>query len=84
VVWAPGPPSDIVLRLYILPEEKTLRGPALVHEKFRSAAAIKDQFWGTKVSVPAPCRDGEFPPEPSLSTPPPSPSPLLSPMMRRE
>jgi hypothetical protein len=32
-------------------------------EQFRSAAAIKDKFWGTEVSVPAPCRDGEVPPE---------------------
>jgi hypothetical protein len=62
--------------------------------KFRSAAAVEDQFWGTEVSVPAPCRDGEVPPEPSPLTPwppppspstsPPSPSMLLSPMMRRE
>ena len=39
---------------------------------------------GTEVSVPAPCRDGELPPEPSPSTPPPSSSPLLIPMTRRE
>jgi hypothetical protein len=36
-------------------------------EQFRSAAAVEDKFWGTKVSVPAPYRDGEVPPEPSLS-----------------
>jgi hypothetical protein len=57
-------------------------------------AAVQDKFWGTKVSVLAPCQDGEVPPEPSLSTlsPPPlsasislpSPPMLLSPMMRRE
>jgi hypothetical protein len=47
--------------LHILSEAKTLNRWASIHEKFRSAAAIKDQFWGTKVSVPAPCRDGELP-----------------------
>jgi hypothetical protein len=52
--------------------------------KFRSAATVADEIQGTKVSVPALCRDRELPPEPSLSTPPPSPSTLLSPMMRRE
>jgi hypothetical protein len=36
-------------------------------EQFRSSAAIADEFWGTEVSVPAPCRDGEVPPEPSPS-----------------
>jgi hypothetical protein len=36
-------------------------------EQFRSSAAATDEFWGTEVSVPAPCRDGEVPPEPSRS-----------------
>jgi hypothetical protein len=70
--------------LYILSEAKTLNSPVSTHEKFRSTAAIEIQFWGTEVSVPAPCRDGELPPEPSPSTPPPSPLSLLTPMMRRE
>jgi hypothetical protein len=35
--------------------------------KFCSSAAAADKFWGTKVSVLAPCRDGEVPPEPFLS-----------------
>jgi hypothetical protein len=34
-------------------------------EQFRSSATIEDKFWGTEVSVLAPCRDGEVPPEPS-------------------
>jgi hypothetical protein len=63
---------------------KTLEEEASIHEKFCSAAAIKDKFQGTEVSVLAPCRDGELPPEPSPLTPPPSSSPLLTPMMRRE
>jgi hypothetical protein len=40
---------------------KTLKESASIHEKFRSTAAIEDQFWGTEVSVPASCRDGELP-----------------------
>jgi hypothetical protein len=36
-------------------------------EQFRSAAAVEDKFWGTEVSVLAPYRDGEVPPEPSPS-----------------
>jgi hypothetical protein len=36
-------------------------------EQFHSAAAIKDKFWGTEVSIPVPCWDGEVPPEPSPS-----------------
>ena len=36
-------------------------------EQFRSAAAVEAKFWGTEVSVPAPCRDGEVPPKPSPS-----------------
>jgi hypothetical protein len=71
------------LRLYKASDTKTLNQSASFHEKFRSAAVIEDQFWGKEVSISAPCRDGEFPPEPSPLTPPPSPSSLLSPMMRR-
>jgi hypothetical protein len=77
-------PLTSPFRLYILSEVKTLRRPVFVHEKFCSATAIKDQFQGTEVSLPAPCRDRELPPEPSPPNPPPSSSPLLSPMMRRE
>jgi hypothetical protein len=36
-------------------------------EQFRSSAAAADEFRGTKVSIPAPCQDGEVPPEPSPS-----------------
>jgi hypothetical protein len=36
-------------------------------EEFRSSAATADEFLGTEVSVPAPYRDGEVPPEPSPS-----------------
>jgi hypothetical protein len=40
---------------------------AFFPEQFRSAAAIEDKFWWTEVSILAPCRDGEVPPEPSPS-----------------
>jgi hypothetical protein len=42
---------------------------AFFPEQFRSAATIKDKFRGIEVFVPAPCRDGEVPPElsPSVS-----------------
>jgi hypothetical protein len=36
-------------------------------EQFHSSAVATDEFRGTKVSVLAPCRDGEVPPEPSPS-----------------
>jgi hypothetical protein len=84
LVWAPWCPLTSPLRLYKASDMKTLNESMFLPEKFRSAAAIKDQFWGTELSVLAPCRDGELPPEPSPPTPPPSPSPLLSPVMRRE
>jgi hypothetical protein len=54
---------------------KTLKEEASIHEKFCITAAIKDKFRGTDISVP---------PEPSPSTPPPSSSLLLIPMMWRE
>jgi hypothetical protein len=34
-------------------------------KKSCSSAVATDKFRGTKVSIPAPCRDGEVPPEPS-------------------
>jgi hypothetical protein len=40
---------------------------AFFPEQFRSAAVVEDKFWGTEVSISAPCRDGEVPPEPSPS-----------------
>jgi hypothetical protein len=40
---------------------------AIFEKEFCCSAAAADEFWGTDVSVPAPCRDGEVPPEPSPS-----------------
>jgi hypothetical protein len=90
----PGPPLMPPLRLYKAFRPKTLYQSAIFQKKSRSSAAATDKFWGIEASVPAPCHDGEVPPEPSPSmlsppppspsTSPPSPSTLQSPMMRRE
>jgi hypothetical protein len=53
------------LRLYKASGRKTLKKSAIFQKEFRSSAAAADEFRGTKVSVLAPCRDGEVPPEPS-------------------
>jgi hypothetical protein len=55
------------LRLYKASRQKTLKRSAKFPEEFRSSAATVDKFRGTEVSVPAPCQDGEVPPEPSPS-----------------
>jgi hypothetical protein len=55
------------LRLYKASGWKTLGELAKFPEQFRSSAAATDEFRGTKVSVPAPCRDREVPLEPSPS-----------------
>jgi hypothetical protein len=57
------------LRLYKASGWKTLEESAKFLEQFRSAAAIEAKFWGTEVSVPLPCQDGEVPlkPSPSIS-----------------
>jgi hypothetical protein len=54
------------LRLYKASRRKTLGESAIFQKEFRSSAAA-DEFQGIEVSVPAPCWDGEVPPEPSPS-----------------
>jgi hypothetical protein len=85
-LWCGTPwcPLTSPLCLYKASDAKTLNKSVFSQIKFRSTAAIEDQFRGIIVSVLAPCRDGELPPEPSPSSPPPSSSLLLSPMMMRE
>jgi hypothetical protein len=39
----------------------------IFEKEFCSSAAATDKFWRIEVSVSAPCRDGEVPPEPSPS-----------------
>jgi hypothetical protein len=84
MVWGPWVPSDIAP-----PPIKSLRHenpkkigifPDKVPQRRRSRRPIlrdRSLYSGT-------LRDGELPPEPSPSTPPPSSSSLLSPMMRRD
>jgi hypothetical protein len=62
-LWCGTPwcPQTSPLRLYKASDAKTLNQLAFFSEKFRSATAIEDQFRGTEVFVPAPCRDGELP-----------------------
>jgi hypothetical protein len=55
------------LRLYKASGRKTLGESAIFQKEFRSSAAATDEFWGTEVSIPAPCQDGEVPLEPSPS-----------------
>jgi hypothetical protein len=57
----------VPLCLYKASGRKTLGESAKFPEWFRSTAAIEDKFQGTEVSIPAPCQDGEVPPEPSPS-----------------
>jgi hypothetical protein len=82
------------LCLYKASGRKTLEESAIFQKEFRSSAAAAEKFRGTEVSVPAPCRDGEVSPEPSLSVSITVSTVsidltaisinLLSPMMRRE
>ena len=83
-VWPPRASTDAAPSPIYSPRRENPKYPVNFHKEFRNAAAIVDKFRGTEVSVPARCRDGELPPEPSISTPSPSSSPLLTPMMRRE
>jgi hypothetical protein len=55
------------LHLQEASRRKTLKQSAKFPEEFRSSAAATDEFWGIEVSVLAPYRDGEVPPEPSPS-----------------
>src|SRR4051794_35197320 len=68
-------PPNLPLRLFIPRFRKTLDTQEKIHEKFCSRLHRRSKIWGIEVSIPAPCRDGEVPPEPSPSTPPPSSSP---------
>jgi uncharacterized membrane protein len=55
------------LRLYKLSRWKTINRLVFFEKKSCSSAAATDEFRGTEVSVLAPCRDREVPPEPSPS-----------------
>jgi hypothetical protein len=94
VVWGPWSTSDIApMPIKSLRSENPKSigvSPSKVPQRRRHRRPIS----GDRSLCSAPCRDGEVPPEPSLSTTstpppspstsPPSPSMLLSLMMRRE
>ena len=79
-----GTASRRLFRLYILSDTKTLKQSASVHEKFQSTATIADEIQGTESLCFGTLPGWGIAPEPSPSTPPPSSSSLLAPMMRRE
>jgi hypothetical protein len=76
-VWPPRSTSDDAPSPIKTPRREKPKHQITFPETYRSVTAVEDKFRGTKVFVPAPCRDREVPPDRS-------PSPLLSPMMRRE
>jgi hypothetical protein len=55
------------LRLYKASRWKTLGESAKFLEEFCIFTAAADEFWEIEVSILAPFRDGEVPPEPSPS-----------------
>jgi hypothetical protein len=67
VVWSPWSTSDDAPSPIRSPQRKTLNQSAKFPEEFCSFVAATDEFRGTEVSIPAPYRDGEVPPEPSPS-----------------
>src|SRR4051812_33765788 len=84
--WRLGPPGRLRLAsspIYSLFRENP-RGTRENPRKVLRPPSSPKKDSGTEVSVPTPFRDGEVPTEPSPSTPPPSSSPLLSLLMRRE
>jgi hypothetical protein len=62
-------PSNAMPSLSIQTSKRSLKQSVNFQKEFRSSAAAADEFRGTEVSVPAPCRDGEVLPElsPSVS-----------------
>ncbi|KAK1645518.1 hypothetical protein QYE76_063323 [Lolium multiflorum] len=79
-----GTPPTPPFRLYILLVAKTLNRQVIFHEEFRSRRHREAKFGGQKSLFRHAAGTGNCPRNPSPSTPPPSSSPLLSPMMRRE
>ena len=84
VVWAPLASPDLALPPISSPSQENPKSISINPRKVPSLPSSPTLVRGTEVSVLASCRDGELPPDPSPSTPPPSSSPLLTPMMRRE
>src|SRR4051812_42027525 len=70
---SPGAPFGPIFT----PAEETLIPEPFSPEAIPISAAIAIKFQGDRIPVPAPCRDGEVPPDSSPST-------LLPPSMKRE
>src|SRR4051812_46865071 len=73
----PVGPLDAPLRLYLSLGVETPNIEVLFPEAIPISAAIANKLWGTRIPVPAPCWDGEVPPDLS-------PSMLLPPSIKRE
>ena len=72
-----GPPLVPPFGPIFTPVEETLIPEPFSPEAIPISAAIANKFRGTRIPVPAPCRDGEVPPDSSPST-------LLPPSMKQE
>src|SRR3954471_18324516 len=79
-VGAPGPPRNPLMPpfgIYLRPVAETLIPDPFSPDAIPISATIAIKLRGTRIPVPAPCRDGEVPPDSSPST-------LLPPFMMRE
>ena len=77
---APGPPEAPPMPpfgIYLKRVEETLIPEPFSPDAIPISAAISIKLRGTRIPAPAPCRDGEVPPDSSPST-------LLPPSMMRE
>ena len=80
-----GPPGGLPappFRLYIAPNAKTLSLSPKPPEKVPPSPSHRSQVSGDRSLCSGTLLGWEVPPKGSPSTPPPSPSPLLTPMMR--
>ena len=75
--WAPLASSDAPFGIYLHRVPKPSIPDPFSTEAIPISAAIATKFQGTRIPVPAPCQDGEVPPDSSPST-------LLPPSMMRE
>src|ERR1044072_8185702 len=66
--WLPRGSPRRPLRLYLPLRVETPNREPFFPEAIPISAAIAIKFRGTRIPVPAPCRDGEVPPDSSPST----------------
>jgi hypothetical protein len=67
VVRPPGLPPDIALLPIRSLQRENPKTIGEISRRVHSSVTTADEFRGIEVSIPAPYRDGEVPPEPSLS-----------------